>query len=277
MIKAPKFILYFILLLLSLHSISYAQELWQKITSLKTSNCSYLDINSNGYIFAAYNTSEIENGMVYLSIDEGISWSLISESGWNRITDIAINQNNSVFIGTYGTGLFRSTDNGISWVRLNVNNNFDYIESIANGGNGILYAGCGTKGGISMGIFYSTDNGNQWSLLSSANSYNYIYSLFVTSQGTLLATFQNSGIQRTTNNGITWDTVRTTPAKSFVQTPSGEIICTNLGWNDFGISRSTDDGQTWVQANNGLPDSSIVCITSNLTGELFAGHKFRNI
>jgi photosystem II stability/assembly factor-like uncharacterized protein len=245
--------------------------LWQKITSLKTSNCSYIDISPTSYIFAAYNTPQI-NGKVYRSSDEGATWSMVSQNGWNRITSITVNQNNSVFVGTYGTGLFRSTDNGTSWSKLMINSNFDDIQAIANGGDGVIYAGCSTVGGQSMGIFRSTNNGNEWSLLSPNYPYNYVYSLFVSLNQTIIASLQDSGIVRTTDDGETWNTVRIEPASSFVQTTSGEIFCTNVGWSEYGVSKSTDDGQSWNQVNTGLPDSAVVCIASNLVGELFVGH-----
>jgi photosystem II stability/assembly factor-like uncharacterized protein len=253
-------------------SLAFPQEFWQKITTLRTSNSSFIAINQDGYIFSAYSTPQIENGKVYRSTNEGASWSLVSESSWNRITDITINHNSTVFVGTNGTGLYRSTDNGTSWVKLNINSNFDNIQAIANGSNGIIYTGCGTVGGQSIGIFRSTDNGNQWSLILSLYQYNYVYSLFVNLNGTLIVSTQDSGIVRTTNNGITWDSVRVEPASSFVEIPSGEIFCTNVGGSEYGVSKSTDEGQTWNQVNTGLPDSATVCIASNLLGELYAGH-----
>ena len=261
-----------LLLLVTVSSIMFPQGLWQKVTTLRNSNCSYLYVSPTGYIFAAYNTPQIENGKVYRSTDEGATWSRVSENGWNRITDIIINQNNTVFVGTYGTGLFRSTDNGTSWSKLNINSNFDDIQAIANGGDGIIYVGCGTVGGDSIGIFRSTNNGEQWSLISPVYSYNYVYSIFVSLNQTIIASLQDSGIVRTTNNGMTWNSVRLEPASSFVRIPSGEIFCTNVGWSEFGVSQSTDDGQTWNQVNTGLPDSATVCIASNLLGELFVGH-----
>lgn len=265
-------ITYLIIVLVTLSSVIFPQGLWQKITSFRTSNCSYIDISPTGDFFAAYNTPQIENGKVYRSTDEGASWSLVSESSWNRITAITISQNNTVFVGTYGTGLYRSTDNGTSWLKLNINSNFDDIQAIANGGDGIIYAGCGTVGGQSIGIFCSTNNGEQWSLISTIYPYNYVYSLFVSLNQTIIASLQDSGIVRTTDNGVTWNSVRLEPASSFVGTLSGEIFCTNVGWSEFGVSQSTDDGQTWNQVNTGLPDSAIVCIASNLVGELFVGH-----
>lgn len=265
-------IIYLIIFFVTLSSLMFPQSLWQKVTTLTASNCSFLDISQTGYIYSTYNTPQIENGKVYRSSDEGFTWSLVSQIGWNRITCITVNENNSVFIGTYGTGLFRSTDNGTSWSKLIINSNFDVIQAIANGGDGVIYAGCGTIGGQSIGIFRSINNGEQWSLISTIYPYNYVYSLFVSLNQTIIASLQDSGIVRTTDNGVTWNTVRLEPAASFVGTPSGDIYCTNVGYDEFGVSRSTDDGQTWNQVNTGLPDSAIVCIASNSLGELFAGH-----
>jgi photosystem II stability/assembly factor-like uncharacterized protein len=67
-------------------------------------------------IFAAFNS-----GLVTVSLDGGIHWADTSIRSYNTypIVRIAINPFAHVFVSTKGGGLFRSTDKGKSWKRIN--------------------------------------------------------------------------------------------------------------------------------------------------------------
>ncbi len=124
----------------------------------------------------------------------------------------------------YGTGIYKSTDNGETWTRLsstedtdtNWNSQFDYISRIVvNPTNGDIYFAAN-----GFGVYKSSDSGSSFSqVLGSSWGYAYV-DIIVNKNGELLAALsENSvggsqpdspGIHRSTDDGNTWTDV--TPA-----------------------------------------------------------------
>jgi photosystem II stability/assembly factor-like uncharacterized protein len=67
----------------------------------------------------------------------------------------------NIFAGTYGGGVFLSTDNGSNWTPVNSGLLNHVVSSLAFSGSNIF---AGTNGG---GVFFSTDNGNNWTAVNS--------------------------------------------------------------------------------------------------------------
>jgi len=109
-----------------------------------------------------YYSGNVEyHGAVLRSTDNGETWA--SPSLLNPIGDLAINSNGHIFAVTTGrlgeTGggsIYRSTDNGISWIRLLFGFPGSNVSAIDINPNGHIFAGTGT------GIFRSMDNGETW-------------------------------------------------------------------------------------------------------------------
>src|ERR671912_2140777 len=84
-----------------------------------------------------------------------VLWSKSSLPSSADVTCIAIN-GNTIFVGTFGEGLFRSTDKGQSWKAVNTGLPNEMIMSIGISGNNIFV---GTNGD---GVFLSTNDGDTW-------------------------------------------------------------------------------------------------------------------
>ncbi len=108
-----------------------------------------------------------------------------------------------------GDGIFKSTDNGRSWERIegtytnspqSGNSLFDYtwrlvMDHTSDNPNGVIYAACSQKG-----IFKSTDGGHNWKSCISGTG--YFNEIVISKTGRLYATLSNKYITMGTESGI---------------------------------------------------------------------------
>ncbi len=171
--------------------------------------------------------------------------------------------NGHVFVGTYDSALFHSTDNGVSFIpSSNGMLPREDVHALAVGVNGYLYAG--TYGGA---FYLSTDQGSTWSQPSPA--YGTYFDLFPCPSGELFAALLGRGVSRTTDHGTTW-TNYVLPdwnVQSVARTSGGSLFA---GTNS-GLYVSTDSGATWAHNTNGMPASYVHSIKFASNGFVFAG------
>ncbi len=77
--------------------------------------------------------------------------------GIGVIQTITVGSDETLFVGTYGEGLFRSKDGGARWKSSNQGLKDKFIVALTHLGNGRLFAGT-----IRAGLFTSRDNGDHW-------------------------------------------------------------------------------------------------------------------
>jgi len=196
-----------------------------------------------------------------------------------RIRAIAIHPTNTyiIFIGSVSGGIWKSSNGGISWMVID-----DFLPSLAITSilydpinTNIMYASTGEYFGNAdrlpgAGIFKSTDDGYTWDQLESTNN---DYFRWVTridhhpdSSGTLYAATASKYVWKTTDGGLSWDSVLHTPSpvsdvKVSPNHPHNYVIagCTGSG----GVYLSDDYGQTWAELTTGtkfmLPDDPKRC------------------
>ena len=158
-------------------------------------------------------------------------------------TNVIFEANNIVYAGTEMQGVYKSTDNGLSWVPANAGIERASISDIIVSGSNLLAAAKSSCSSY-LNIFKSTDNGATWSGTSGLAG-NVVHS-FVIKGASVWATFaalpKNSGIARSTDNGNTWQVVPS------IITNAGEAIVSDnaiIVAEDNFIWRSTDDGASW--------------------------------
>jgi len=156
-----------------------------------------------------------------------------------------------IFVGTDRNYVMVSADTGKTWVRRDwrygLNAPFGTIFDLKATPSGKILAAAEAR------TYASTDNGNSWQII-----FNKSFSCFLISQsGVIFAGY--GGIYCSTNDGVTWTKIVDTSLAGgvwrMVQTPAGIILAGML--SPFletvkGIIRSTDNGQSWNFANNGL-------------------------
>ncbi len=169
--------------------------------------------------------------------------------GANKFITSFISNNNYIFAGTSTDGVFRSSDNGLSWTVVNKdlsNLNITSLYII----NNSLYAG--TFGG---GIFISSDFGSNWIENNNGLSNLFVSSIFsrdnIIFVGTSVLTDNTGGVYYSTNYGLSWifSGLQNLSIKTF--TKSNNVFLAGTG-NGGGVYRSTNNGINWINASGGL-------------------------
>jgi len=229
---------------------------WTNNIQLPTKSPIYSFLVDGTYIYAG-----TQNGGIFLSTDNGMSWTQMN-SGFetrNSVLALAVSPNGSggtnIFAGTWA-GVFRSTDNGTNWTQCN--NGIAGTEVLSIGitrnvqGDEKIYAG--TYGG---GVFLSTSNGIDYTQINNGfaftNSPMLVYSLAV-SDTAMFAGTSEPNVYRSTDGGTIW-TKLTKPSYSGQLLSSSYPISSllisgaNLFAGQFGrnVYRSTDIGTSWTR------------------------------
>jgi hypothetical protein len=185
--------------------------------------------------------------------------------------------NITILAGGVSGGIYKSTDNGASWVNKLSPSLIHSVSCIAqdtrSGQENTWYAGTGEAQGTDFnggtllwgdGVFKSTDNGDTWSLIPSTSNrsvqtlsqFKFVNNIAINkSTGSVFAAACNV-VLRSQDGGTSWNVVRSTVSDntmSDVQITSTGIIYAAVpdGNQDAGISRSTDDGANWTDITPG--------------------------
>ena len=206
---------------------------------------------------------------IFVSADSGATWTL---GIFGNINSLAVND--SVIIATSGVCLFKSTNNGYSWVQ-------DFSTASIGGGN---YCAVNSGSSLFVGtynsIFRSNDNGESWTLAITGLCAMKI-TCFAASNGKLFAGGWGGGIYTSSDNGESW----THDYLSFTWAPNITALAVSptmagTGYPNIyagsvgqGVFMSSDNGQIWSEMSNGL-DKRINALVVHPTTDsfiLFAG------
>jgi ligand-binding sensor domain-containing protein len=111
---------------------------------------------------------------------------------------IDFNRNEHIFAGTYGSGIFRSTNNGDTWVETPFGLTHRFIFALAIHQRGDIFVG--TNGG---GVFRSLDNGGNWRDLNSGLTNLQVRTLAINASGYIFAGTIGAGVFRSVQPIIT--------------------------------------------------------------------------
>ncbi len=181
------------------------------------------------------------------------------------VNTLIVNSNGHIFAGL-SIGIFRSTDKGGSWAKLNLAG-VD-VKSLALSSSGQILAG------TSGGVFRSTDNGGNWVLIGLRDT--LVMCLAINASGHVFVGTADWGILRSTNGGASWN-----PSNSGFSTRVGirSVAVNSAGYifaaTSTGVFRSTNNGTNWVQV--GLANSSVRSLTIDGSGRIFVGGDFGGV
>jgi photosystem II stability/assembly factor-like uncharacterized protein/cytoskeletal protein CcmA (bactofilin family) len=153
----------------------------------------------------------IDDGTIYRSTNLGETWTFGFSTGTNSIEKILYCGNGVVLAGTSGVDdeadIYRSTDNGSSWTKIEMGSTLNGIQSLVYCGNGIILAGGGS--GTNEGdIYRSTDTGLTWTKIEMGSTIETIESLVYCGNGIVFAGGGTGGgdgnIYKSTDFGLTW-------------------------------------------------------------------------
>jgi uncharacterized repeat protein (TIGR02543 family) len=147
--------------------------------------------------------------------------------------------------GGTGAGIYRSTNSGGSWTRVDANNRA--YRSVASSSDG-TYLLAGVNGGA---IYYSTNSGTNWAAGNVSANWRGVAMSSDGSKmyGVVNATTGTRGIYKSTDHGATWSQVGGTTGRTYYGVASssdGTTIAAIVSGTNGGIYVSTDSGTTWT-------------------------------
>jgi photosystem II stability/assembly factor-like uncharacterized protein len=221
-------------------------ETWMMINS-GVSNVDFFSIVSddNGILFAGS-----ERG-TFRSIDKGQHWSFISSIYAPRLMK---DNQNRIYAGSYGAGLYRTTDQGSTWARLDKNFSNGWVYGLVIDSSGVIYSSGGGN------IYKSTDDGENWAMIYQGISGTYIMRIALAPNGDLYAASWTEGILKSTDKGLTWEKKNNGLHNSKVSTvsvsPEGNIYMSfyksGINFPPIGIYLSTNGGDSWQNITDNL-------------------------
>ncbi len=207
-------------------------------------------ISSGATMYACGGGGSMKNSL-YSSIDNGVTWTPVLSATWPGARGLA--KTGTSLFATGNTGIFRSDDNGLTWVN-------KYA-----GGWGYCIASNSTTifVGTNDAVLRSTDNGETWTSIP-------VQAIFVPSLlavgDTIYAGTINAGINRSTDDGLTFDAYNGgTEHMDWAQIYSIANIGTDIyaGSNGYGIFKLNATTNVWSVCPGTATYSSITAITGD--------------
>ncbi len=232
--------------------------------------------SNNGQTWTVINTGmnvsfiwslQISGGYIFAATELGIyrfnstSWSLTSLAGID-VHSLTVS-GGVIYAGTWGLGVYKSTDNGTTW--LPMNNGLSYfltIQSVTATASGELFAAS-----VGGGVFKF--DGSVW--VNVNIGYDFVWVMNSSSSAIYAGTY-GDGLYRSFDGGATWSKVTNLNAPfiySISVSGSGKVYVAS--WAS-GVFESTDNGNTWTSLGmGGFGVSSLMVPTGS--DDLFVGTK----
>ena len=218
--------------------------------------------------------------IVYAGTDRGVFRHVYCNGEWppTNLTDVTVfalapatPPTGHIFAGTYGNGVYRSTDIGVSWQQVITGLGELLVTAVAVSPNyatdQTVYAGLNTGG-----VYKSTDGGASWHSANSGLTSLLINALAVNPADSqiVLAGTHGKGIFRSTNGGQSWspEPVDNDFIRCFAVSEANPQIV--YAGSNGGVFRSDDRGQTWTATALGYLTLSLIVHPSD-SQTVFAG------
>jgi len=216
--------------------ISLAQ--WNRIERIPSTIIFSVHFNGNNIFVGA--------DSLYISRDRGQTWQANLIAGQQLDITTFIQADEKIFAGTYGQGVFLSTDDGHSWLPFNsgLSGFALYAKTFVISGDTIYY---GTDGG---GVYFLKLLTTVWQSYNQNLPSNYAWTIndLTVTNANILASAGASGFYYLRQKGAPeWTELRIQTPQGTYTTPnvflsSGDTVFSGSG---AGIYRSTDNGYNW--------------------------------
>ncbi|MBK9098573.1 MAG: T9SS type A sorting domain-containing protein [bacterium] len=202
-----------------------------------------LATNSTGIVFAG---GKGNFPVISKTTNQGQEWLNITATfDGTIISALELDEEDNLFAGSYGGGIYYSTDFGATWVQRNNGLTDLHITALKLILNGEAFVG--TDNG---GIFYTTDYGLQWNPINEGLTVTRIEDIAIATSGNIYIG-TTDGVFGSTNHGLNWTHLNNGWTQyrqviSIAVNSQEHIFAENSG---YGIYRSTDFGSGWTQVS----------------------------
>lgn len=173
----------------------------------------------------------VYGGFLFKSIDGGVSWAQLSNSGsrnWNSLATSA--DGLYVTAVAFGGNIFRSSDSGSTWDSVGISANWRAISMTDSGEIQVAAS-------IGGGIYISSNFGVTWNLEATPGDANWGAVEINDSGNVIVAGVKPGNIWTATRSNVTWTwSNRTGSGNSAVGSTGGAL--NTKGWSSFAISAS---------------------------------------
>jgi photosystem II stability/assembly factor-like uncharacterized protein len=180
-----------------------------------------------------------------LTFSQELIWSHTGGPMGGIIGGMAINSEGDIYAGVYPfmiayTGLYKSTDNGDNWNRVETQFEDFEVFSVHITTEDYIWVGTDYQGKL----YRSTDNGQTWENKANGYNANECWAIGESKDGVLFAGDANSGqLYRSTNNGENWEFSANIAPLAFAVDSNNVVYAGTFN----GLYSSTDNGITWTQ------------------------------
>jgi photosystem II stability/assembly factor-like uncharacterized protein len=192
------------------------------------------------------------------------SWQLIGNlPAGETVTCLESDNQGGIYAGTVNGYIYKTTDNGSTWNRVNPFMYSGPVWAIEVHPNGSIIAGTVT------GVYRAPVNTTAWEQTALANK--DVRTLKIDAQGNVYAGTWGFGTFVSTNCGLSWNASNNGLGNHLIVTavtvtPNQTVFA---GTFDGGVFKSVDNGANWTPVNVGY--NYIWTLASNSNGDLFAG------
>jgi photosystem II stability/assembly factor-like uncharacterized protein len=228
-----------------------------------------------------------------------MNWTSIGPDNYGGKTKAVLVDKNdpqlkTLFAGTSGDGIWKSTDKGISWSKISNSEHPLNVSCMIQAPNGEIWVGTGDHyyntlsidgtdkktftaygGFIGHGIYRSTD-GNTFTQIDSTkpaendttSPWAYVNKIAFAPNGKVYAA-TNSGLMCSSDNGLNWTMAKykhvDTTATNYLPL---NFFCTNVAVSSDGAVAVSANGKGYI--SDGSTDTTFVCISTYIPGDTLA-------
>jgi photosystem II stability/assembly factor-like uncharacterized protein len=203
---------------------------------------------------------------------------IASGSGMGQIWGLVIDPTNAqnIYAASNSTGMWKSTNGGISWTQINVGLSNTTLQALAISKSSPDILMCGTASGANSGMYLSADAGASWFQVNTgiAEASIGVQTIAIDPTNTetaYMATFVSgtdatNGLYKTTNAGLNWSPITTgigimknflsiviNPLNPKVLYAGTSFSSTSATTEQARIYKSRNAGASWVDVSTGLP------------------------
>lgn len=186
---------------------------------------------------------------VFKTVDGGDNWRHVGDGLRAAVVNQIVATTAHTIVAATAAGVHRTTDDGLSWRRLNLALDVLFMAVEPNDEQ-TMYAGSSSR------LMRSRDGGQTWSLLRDVGLNDYMLTLIIDpSNPATLYLGSGVSVSKSTDRGDTWTAIMNglptnVAAFSTLAVDRAGVIFTG---SSLGMYRSTSGGASWTRIGGGLP------------------------